>query len=268
MKQRQNMPYLLQLQQQSRLYLTSTMVLTFFIVVCFCLYQSPWQPQRQGAMLWQSDGSDEAVAQQQVPEQQEQPPSAAESRTADGAAGQTEPASEGAESGTSRDNTAQMAEAQAVPERTEPSAMETEQTEVAEPELSATEPDRSTQQTPQVQTVDLLQLQAVFADFTAPCSGAMLYGYGVGYDPICADYRFHDAVCYQADGSDVLAVTAGVVQQTDMQGDWQMMLRCGDYQLRYRGLQSCTVAAGDMVTAGQIVGTAGEALYVQAVKAE
>lgn len=75
MKQRQNMPYLLQLQQQSRLYLTSTMVLTFFIAVCFCLYQSPWQPQRQGAMLWQRDGSDAAVAQQQVPEQQEQPPS-------------------------------------------------------------------------------------------------------------------------------------------------------------------------------------------------
>ena len=31
MKQRQNMPYLLQLQQQSRLYLTSTMVLTFLL---------------------------------------------------------------------------------------------------------------------------------------------------------------------------------------------------------------------------------------------
>ena len=268
MKQRQNMPYLLQLQQQSRLYLTSTMVLTFFIAVCFCLYQSPWQPQRQGAMLWQRDGSDAAVAQQQVPEQQEQPPSAAESKTADGAAGQTEPASEEAERGASRDNTAQTAEAQAVPERTEPSATETEQTEVAAPERSATETERSTQQTPEAQTVDLLQLQAVFADFTAPCSGAMRYGYGVGYDPICADYRFHDAVCYQAHGSDALAVTAGVVQQADMQGDWQMVLRCGDHQLRYRGLQSCAVAAGDAVTAGQIVGTAGEALYVQVVKAE
>ena len=101
--------------------------------------------------------------------------------------------------------------------------------------------------------------------FVLPCNGTLLYGYGVGYDTIHDDYRFHDDICYQAAGAQAVACAPGTVQQMDLTAEWQLILHCGPYQLRYKGLQECTVAVGDSVAAGEPLGTAGELLYVQAV---
>ena len=80
------------------------------------------------------------------------------------------------------------------------------------------------------------------------------------------DYRFHDAICYQADGADIFAVADGVVKQADAGASWQIILQCGQYQVAYQGVQNCTVTSGEKVTAGQIIGTAGTTLCVKAVK--
>ena len=142
----------------------------------------------------------------------------------------------------------------------------TEQTDTADSE----QPDTVLKEEPQKDTgeitVDLLSVQNQLAGFSAPCSGELLSAYGFGYHPVYEDYRFCDHLCYQADGGEVKAVADGVVQRVNLNGDWQLCVTCGAYQIRYQGLKSCTLQEGQPVKGGQIIGKAGEYLNVQVVK--
>lgn len=258
MDRKHDLDYLQWLQQNARVYLTAMTILTFFVVFTFCVcFYQPWQPQ-QSVAFWRQDDSDQAVAEQQVPEQ-----SAAKQQQTDGQ--QAAPQN--------RDAQAELQTAQAVEaQQPKPAAQSNQPKAEAESRPEQTQQDRqqtaesTAEQTARPQHVDPLSLESKLAAFAAPCSGTLLYNYGVGYDARYGDYRFHDAVCYQADGDAVLAMSDGVVQQLDMNQLWQLTVQCGSYTLRYQGLQNCTVAVGDAVTAGQAIGTAGDLLYVQALE--
>ncbi len=237
-----DLDYLQWLQQNARVYLTGITILTFFIALTFCVcFFQPWQPQ-QSIAFWNKDDSNQAVAEQQPPEKK----------------------TEG-----SQPTVNQQEQQEELVQTNLPTDLPTEPAEaptVQENAMQNGEKSTELNEQAQTQTVDPLTLEAQFAAFTEPCQGALCYGYGVGYDSRYGDYRFHDALCYQADGGAVLSVANGIVQQLQMDGQWQLVLLCGAYELRYQGLQACHVAVGDTVTAGQTIGTAGELLYVQAVE--
>ena len=246
-----DLDYLQWLQQNAHVYLTGITILTFFIALTFsvCFFQ-PWQPQ-QNIAFWNKDDSNQAVAEQQVPEKNEAGQQETEQQT----------------------NTIQPTVNQPEQQLEEPAQIDLQTVKTGESivmENAAQSLDKAAeaeeQSVQQNQIIDLLTLEAKVAAFTEPCQGTMLYGYGVGYDSRYGDYRFHDVLCYQSNGGAVLAAVNGVVQQLQMDGTWQLVLQCGAYELRYQGLQTCNVAAGDTVASGQTVGTAGELLYVQAVE--
>lgn len=249
-----DLDYLQWLQQNARVYLTGITILTFFIAFTFCVcFLPPWQPQ-QSIAFWNKDDSNQAVAEQQAPEKK------------------TEGSQQEAEQQINavQPTVNQQEQQPEEPVQTNlPTDLPTEPAEtptVQENAMQNGEKSTELNEQAQTQTVDPLTLEAKFAAFTEPCQGTLRYGYGVGYDSRYGDYRFHDALCYQADGGAVLSVANGTVQQLQMDGQWQLVLLCGAYELRYRGLQACHVAVGDTVTAGQAIGTAGELLYVQAVE--
>lgn len=246
MDRKHDLNYLQWLQQNAQFYLTGMTILTFFIVLTFCVcFFQPWQPEKSIA-LWHEDDSDQAVAEQQKPERQTDiDAQQTEQRQVQQPAAVAQP--------TQQEQTQQPNQAKDTPA---PEQAPTAQT--AEPEES--------EKLIQADTVDPLILETQFAAFAEPCQGELLYGYGVGYDSLYDDYRFHDMLCYQADQGVVLAAVGGIVQRVQLEEPWQLLIQCGDYELRYRGLTSCDAAVGDTVTAGQAVGTAGALLYVQAVK--
>ena len=66
-----DLDYLQWLQQNAHVYLTGITILTFFIALTFCVcFFQPWQPQ-QNIAFWNKDDSNQAVAEQQVPEKNE-----------------------------------------------------------------------------------------------------------------------------------------------------------------------------------------------------
>ncbi len=238
-----NLDQLQWLQKNARMYMVGLTIITLFLVAAFWMYMEPWQPQAS-LSFWEPD-SDQAVAEQQIPAEPDN--------------GEQEPMAQSDKQNNSRNHAA---------------ATETEKPAIEKPTIIE-ENDADVQQESNIiadkaetnpQTVDLFALQNQLSGFTAPCSGKMLYGYGVGYDTIYDDYRFHDAVCYKADGAEVLAAADGVVYNVDLNSQWQLTLQCGAYQIRYQGLQSCTVTTGEAVIGGQTLGTAGEYLMVQAVR--
>lgn len=102
--------------------------------------------------------------------------------------------------------------------------------------------------------------------YQAPCSGRILHHYGVGYDPIYEDYRFHSALCYDVDSGEVHACVDGIVTQIQMNQQWQIVLQSAEGLVQYAGLQGCTAIVGDTVKAGETIGTVDGLLYIQAVK--
>lgn len=238
--------YLQWLQQNARVYLTGMTILTFFIAFTFCVcFFQPGQPQ-QSIAFWNKDDSNQAVAEQQAPEKETEAKQQ-----------ETEPQTNATQQQEQQSDLLVQTNLQNEPMQETPT-----------PENTAQSADKAAEadEQAQPQTMDPLLLEAQFAAFAEPCQGTLLYGYGIGYDSCYGDYRFHDALCYQADGGAVLAAVNGVVRQLQMDGPWQLVLQCGAYELRYRGLTDCNVAVGDAVTAGQAIGTAGELLYVQATE--
>lgn len=102
--------------------------------------------------------------------------------------------------------------------------------------------------------------------YQAPVNGMLQYNYGLGYDAVYNDYRFHKEICYDMGNGDVLACVDGVIGDIQMNQHWQLALQIENGIVWYRGLQSCDVAAGDAVTVGQKIGTADSNVYIQAMK--
>lgn len=234
MNRKYDLDYLQWMQKNARTYMVGLSVLTFFVVVSICMYFEPWQPQSSVA-FWNQNDSDQAVAEQQIPE--------------DGAA-----------------KVQQQADA-SIKEETGTAQQRPDESAVKPADKPAVKQENTAENTAaQLQSVDLLQLKNTLPGFTVPCGGNLAYSYGLGYDPIHDDYRFHDALCYQADGAEILAAADGVVQNIDFSSEWQLTLHCGPYQIRYKGLQTCTVGEGDAVIGGQPIGIAGEWLYVKVMQ--
>lgn len=238
MNRKYDLDYLQWLQKNARLYMAGLAALTLFIVVSWCLYFEPWQPGKNLA-FWENE-SDQAVAEQQVPEdvknseepeQIEEPPERS------------------------------SAELQKQPETILP-----EEQNIREPDYKEAEPENLPEPALAGQILDAAELEKQLPVVTRPCDGEEVYRYGIGYDPIHDDYRFHDAACYQAKGCEVYAMADGIVQSADLNSQWQIVLQCGNYQIRYQGMHTLEIPPGTAVTGGQKLGTAGEYLTVQTMK--
>lgn len=243
MNRKYDLDYLTWLQKNSRLYMAGLALLTLFIVVSWCLYFEPWQPQGQVA-FWNSD-SDQAVAEQQL----------------------TAPDEAGKEIVKMNNNTALQVRKD--DESLTQPLEAAEQAETVNSESQHVKSDKNKKETAEAvkdETVDLLTVQNQLAGFAIPCDGEIAYAYGFGYNPVYKDYRFHDHLCYQAGGSNVKAAADGIVQRVDFESDWQLVLDCGIYQIRYQGLTACTLLEGECVGGGEIIGTAEEYLKVQTVE--
>lgn len=268
MNRKYDLDYLQWLQKNARLYWCSLGVVAFLMVLSIWMYYHPWQPQNNEA-LWQVRDSEQAVVEpenQKAESQNNETNKANKTEelaiTKEGESHTTKIIQDKlAQSETEEEQPHRMAQNQMEQEETVPKKIEQEETEQKEAEQKETA-QKSTEQ-----TLDLLQLQSKLPTFTAPCEGARVYGYGFGYDPVYEDYRFHTAVCYQADGATAVAVSDGIVEQIDLADVWQITLRCGEYRLQYRGIQASTLTVGTDVSAGQPLGTAEAYLYVQATVA-
>ena len=228
-----DLDYLQRLQRNARVYLTGLAILSFLIALSFWMFSSnPWQPQKENGIAFLADReTDEAVAEQDVPEQnKETKQSNVKNQSQKLTAVQEEMVTE---KDTATDTVTQ--------------------TEGIEP-IEKIEPT--------VITVDPTQ----WAGFTAPCNGQLLYGYGFGYDAVHEDYRFHDRLCYSSDDGLAIAAQSGIVQKVALEQQNQLEIRYDGYTLIYSGFQSCDISAGQSVVSGQPLGTVEKYLYIQAIK--
>lgn len=112
-------------------------------------------------------------------------------------------------------------------------------------------------------TVDPLLLPG----YQSPCQGKIVGTFGMGYDLIYNDYRYHDRLTYQPSQQDILAVWDGMIADViDEEGNGQVVLQNEQYLVTYQGLTTITAAAGDTVTKGQVLGTAKEQFTVKVVQ--
>lgn len=115
-----------------------------------------------------------------------------------------------------------------------------------------------------VQSEPILLDPVTLAGYCPPTHGALRYGYGFGYDFLREDYRFHDALCYDAKEGAVFACLDGVVISVQMDAPWQIAIQTGGTRLWYAGLASCACTQGDRVFAGQVIGTAEQFVQIRA----
>lgn len=260
---RKDLDYLQWLQQKNRAYLTVLAVLTFLVSLSFCLFASnPWQPQKESISFLAGHDSNETIAEQQTAEEQ-----SAEAKD-DDSSSEAEQKQQAAAPLPIKDTVVKADDAPAVGAAEQPEQQEDAASELLEEQETQQEqaPNQNfseqAEQSLQFVSLDPTQING----FAAPYSGTLLYAYGVGYDPIYEDYRFHDGLCYQADGESVTAATAGTVQTVALEQQEQLIVQYGDYTIHYSGLQTCDVQVGDTITAGQPIGTAGKYLYVKAYR--
>ena len=102
--------------------------------------------------------------------------------------------------------------------------------------------------------------------YQAPCSGMLIYNYGLGYDPVYEDYRYHRELCYEKGSGAVYACIDGKVHTIDLDRYWQLAIESNESIVWYSGLQNCHKTIGALVVAGELVGTAEEKVYIQAEK--
>lgn len=101
--------------------------------------------------------------------------------------------------------------------------------------------------------------------YQAPCSGMLQYNYGLGYDAVYDDYRFHREICYGAGDGVVFACIDGVIAAVQMDEHWQLAIETTQGIVWYAGLVTCDVEIGDTITAGMKIGTAEAQVYIQAI---
>ena len=131
------------------------------------------------------------------------------------------------------------------------------------------------QQTEQPETQEPSQqaepTQVQIEDTVMPVSGDVLQGYAMevlSYNETTRDWRTHGGVDLAAElGSSVLAARAGTVMAVyeDAYLGMTVALQHADgYTTSYSGLaKEVSVAAGEQVQAGQIIGTVGESALIE-----
>lgn len=259
---RKNLDYLQWLQRNAHLYWISMAALTFLVVATFCtFFTAPWQPQQHSIAFWSDDSDD---ASETLPDETDQQP---EENTANTVLQTLDDTVQGEGTGVAahQENTSASVMQQ-------PSGAQVEQREpdIQEADRAADTPSTEQTDTQQEDVQDDLWVDpAALPGYQPPCSNAPRYHYGVGYDATYGDYRFHADICYPTDGCTVTAVTDGTVQQVQLADATaaQLIVQYGDFgRVLYRGLQTCTLAEGQAVTAGQSIGTASDVLHVSAEK--
>ena len=102
----------------------------------------------------------------------------------------------------------------------------------------------------------------VFAGFSAPLTGRVSSGYGYRKDPFSGQIKYHKGVDVAVEeGTDVKAISHGtvIVSKYDSVGGNYVIVDHGDEVESYYGhLQTRTVAVGDSVEQGQIIGLSGK----------
>ena len=140
------------------------------------------------------------------------------------------------------------------------------QAEQVEPKLYHTDKDASVQQPAEKENHEEAFNPLHLPGYQAPCSGMLQYNYGLGYDPVYEDYRFHRELCYAAGDGSVLACADGRIVQVQMEQYWQLAIEAQGGTVWYRGLHTCHLTEGDTVQAGEQLGTAEDKLYIRATK--
>ena len=102
--------------------------------------------------------------------------------------------------------------------------------------------------------------------YQAPSNGQLVYSYGLGYDQVYEDYRYHEEICYDKGDGTVYACIAGIVQTIQLDQQWQVGIETGEGLIRYSGLQECHRNVGDSVAAGDLIGFTRDKLYIQALR--
>lgn len=152
-----------------------------------------------------------------------------------------------------------------VPEE-EPEVVETVSPEPVEVEVVPSMPELPVDDTPVVAEAPRLVV--------SPLNGEVLMAFSVEelvYSPTLADWRVHDGVDISAKpGTTVLSASSGTVTSVDddpLMGTTVVIEHDGGYQTTYSNLQSKpTVAAGDAVSAGQIIGAVGTTAAAEAAQ--
>ena len=102
--------------------------------------------------------------------------------------------------------------------------------------------------------------------YQAPSNGQLVYPYGLGYNQVYEDYRYHKELCYEKGDGTVHACLAGVVHMVQLNQQWQLEIQSAEGLIRYSGLQVCYKNVGDFVAAGDLIGFAEDKLYIQALQ--
>ncbi len=102
----------------------------------------------------------------------------------------------------------------------------------------------------------------VFADFCPPLTGRITSGYGYRKDPFSGQIKYHKGVDVAVErGTEVLAVSNGKVTASrydSIGGNYVTIDHGNEVESYYGHLQTRTVAVGDTVTTGQIIGLSGD----------
>lgn len=103
-----------------------------------------------------------------------------------------------------------------------------------------------------------------FSDYLPPTNGQLEQEYGLYYNAIYKDYRFHTTLCYTAGDGCVVSCSSGTVTQIQLADTWQVALQTHEGTIWYNGLDSCTVSLGTQLIAGTQLGTATGIVSIQA----
>ena len=129
-------------------------------------------------------------------------------------------------------------------------------------DLTATEPLTVTEEKEEERYINPFALNG----YVPPVDGTLQYEYGLGYDAVYEDYRFHTDVSYLAENGEVFACVSGVITEVQPTQQWQISIQCEDGTVRYAGMDTCVVQPGDSVIAGQKIGTADSCVSRQALE--
>ena len=105
-------------------------------------------------------------------------------------------------------------------------------------------------------------VESVFLSFQAPLSGSITSGYGFRTDPFTGESSYHNGVDIAAkEGTEVRAAQTGTVTASaydNVGGHYVILTHENGSKSYYGHLQTRTVARGDQVNQGQIIGLSGK----------